>query len=142
MSMIVDGAAGRIRSASSTISSVSGRGTSVADVTAKSRPQNSRVPTIIATGSRRARRAIAVAKPEANPSGAGSRLCASSRARSQPSTCRASTSAVDGRGAGFEPGRDQLPPAFGDVLVQFHQAVACSFSADAFSFSDRSWAAA
>ena len=134
---------GRIRSASSTISSVSGRGTSVAGVTAKSSPQNSRFPTIIATGSRRARRAIAVAKPEANPSGAGSRLWLSSRARSQPSTWRASTSAsTAAASAVVNPARDQRAAgrrrcARADFMCEAgRSAVAGSFSADAFSFSD------
>ena len=44
-------------SASSTSSSVSGRGSSTSGVTLKSRPQNARRPMIFATGSRAARRA-------------------------------------------------------------------------------------
>ena len=102
-----------------------------------------------ATGSRLARRAIAASKREPNPSGAGSRLCASSRALSQPSTWRASTSASKAAVSAANPAATSRRRPFGDLLVQLHvcrprppQGVAGSLSADALSFSDWSWATA
>ena len=77
----------------STSSSDSGRGTSTAGVTSRSSPQNSRRPTMRATGSRRPRRATSASNRSSNPAGAGSRHRARYFARSQPSAWRASTSA-------------------------------------------------
>ena len=77
------------RRASSTMNSVSGRGISTAGVTTKSRPQNSRTPTMYAVGSR----AIAARDPlgerRLERPGTGSCCSVSSRARSQPRIVRA-----------------------------------------------------
>ena len=62
----------RALSASSTISSVSGRGMSTSGVTAKARPQNSRRPRMYATGSRALRR-----RPRQSGREAGRRRCRS-----------------------------------------------------------------
>ena len=87
---------GNRASASSTSVSVSGRGMSTAGDTCSVNPQNSRRPVRYATGSPSRRRRARARNASARSRGNASSPCATSHARSRPSTCASSTCASSG----------------------------------------------
>ena len=87
---------GKRASACSTNVSVSGRGISTAGETTSGRPQNSRLPVRYATGSPSRRRRASARNASSRSRVMASPPCATSHARSCPTTCARSTCASSG----------------------------------------------